>query len=68
MSLAEHVARIVEMRVGNGILVGTSEGKRLLGRPRFRWEYNIKVYLQEVRREAWTGLIRFKIRTGDGLL
>jgi hypothetical protein len=28
--------------------VGKSEGKRTLGRPRRRWEENIKMYLQEV--------------------
>jgi hypothetical protein len=31
------------------ILVGKSEGKRSLGRPRCRWEDNLKVELQEVR-------------------
>jgi hypothetical protein len=30
------------------VLVEKSEGKRPLGRPRRRWEYNIKMYLQEV--------------------
>ena len=30
------------------ILVGKTEGKRPLGRPRRRWEDNIKVDLQEV--------------------
>jgi len=29
--------------------VGKPEGKRPLGRPRRRWEDNIKMYLQEVR-------------------
>jgi hypothetical protein len=29
------------------VLVGKPEGKRPLGRPRHRWEDNIKVYLQE---------------------
>ena len=29
-------------------LVGRLEGKRKLGRPRRRWEYNIKVDLQEM--------------------
>jgi hypothetical protein len=28
--------------------VGIAEGKRVLGRPRRRWEDNIKTYLQEV--------------------
>ena len=30
------------------VLVGKLEGKRLLGRPRLRWEDNIKMDLQEV--------------------
>jgi len=30
------------------VLVGKREGKRPLGRPRHRWEDNIKMYLQEV--------------------
>ena len=32
------------------VLVGKPEGKRLLGRPRLRWEDNIKMDLQEVGR------------------
>jgi hypothetical protein len=31
------------------VSVGKREGKRLLGRPRRRWEYNIKMDLQEMR-------------------
>ena len=31
-----------------GVLVGKPEGKRPLGRPRRRWEDNIKTDLQEV--------------------
>ena len=30
------------------VLVGKPEGKRALGRPRHRWEDNIKMELQEV--------------------
>ena len=30
------------------VLVGKPEGKRSLGRPRRRWEDNIKIDLQEV--------------------
>jgi hypothetical protein len=30
------------------ILVAKSKGNRLLGRPRCRWEDNIKIYLREV--------------------
>jgi hypothetical protein len=32
------------------VLVGKPEGKRSLGRPRHRWENNIKMDLQEVGR------------------
>ena len=37
-----------EVRAVYRFLVGKSEGKRSLGRPRHRWEDNIKMYLQEV--------------------
>jgi hypothetical protein len=37
-----------EGRVVHGVLVGRPEGKRPLGRPRRRWEDNIKMDLQEV--------------------
>jgi hypothetical protein len=33
------------------VFVGTPEGKRPLGRPRRRWEDNIKMDLQEVKWE-----------------
>jgi len=42
MSWAGHVARIGERRSIYRVLVGKREGKRPLGRPRRRWEDNIK--------------------------
>jgi len=42
------VARMREGRVVHRVLVRKPEGKRPLGRPRHRWEDNIKMYLQEV--------------------
>ena len=45
---AEHVARMGERRGVCRVLVGKSEGKRPLWRPRHRWEDNIKMDLQEV--------------------
>jgi len=42
------VARMVERRGVYRVLVGKPEGKRPLGRPRRRWEDNIKTNLQEV--------------------
>ena len=44
MRWAGNVARMWESRV----LVGKREGKRPLGRPRRKWEDNIKMDLQEV--------------------
>jgi hypothetical protein len=38
-----------EGRGAHRILVGRPDGRRPLGRPRRRWEYNIKMDLQEVR-------------------
>ena len=43
-----HVARIGEGRGVHRVLVGKPEGKRPLGRPKRRWEDNIKMDLQEV--------------------
>jgi hypothetical protein len=37
-----------EERGVNGLLVGKPEGKRPLGRPRLRWEDNIKKNLKKV--------------------
>jgi len=42
------VARMGERRGVHRVLVGKPEGKRQLGRPRRRWEDNIKMNLQEV--------------------
>jgi hypothetical protein len=38
------------------VLMGNPEGKRTLGRPRRRWEDNIRMDLQEVGCGVWTGL------------
>jgi len=45
---AGHAARTGERRGIYRILVGKPGGKRPLGRPRHRWEDNIKMALQEV--------------------
>jgi hypothetical protein len=37
-----------ERRVAYGVLVGKHEGKRPLGRPKRRWDDNMKMDLQEV--------------------
>jgi hypothetical protein len=48
MRWAGHVARMGEKRGVCRDLVGKPEGKRPLGRPRLRWEDNIKMGLQVV--------------------
>jgi len=48
MRWAGHVARMVEERGLYGVLVGKTEGKRPMGRPRRRWVDNIGMDLQEV--------------------
>jgi hypothetical protein len=45
---AGHVARVGEKRGAYRALVGKREGRRPLGRPRRRWEDNIKTDLREV--------------------
>ena len=52
MRWAGHVARMGEGRGVHRVLVGKPEGKRPLGRPRRRWEDNIKMDLQEVGRSC----------------
>jgi hypothetical protein len=44
------VARIADRRGAYGVLVGKLAGKRPLGTPRRRWEDNIKMDFQEVRK------------------
>jgi hypothetical protein len=48
MRWAGHVARIGEKRKLYKVLVGKSEGKRPLGRPRRRWEDGIRIDLREI--------------------
>jgi hypothetical protein len=45
--LMGHVARMGEMRNAYNILVGKPEEKIPLGRPRHRWEDNIRMGLRE---------------------
>jgi hypothetical protein len=47
MSWAGHVVRMGEVRGAHNILVGRPERRRPLGRPRRRWEDNIKIDLRE---------------------
>jgi hypothetical protein len=68
MRWAGHVAHIGGRRYVYRVSVRIPEGKRPLGRPRHRWENEIKMDLQEVGLVAWIGLIWLRIGTGGGLL
>jgi hypothetical protein len=56
-----------EMRDACKFLVGTSEWKRPLGRPRRRWDDNIKIIFKNVLRVG-SGFIWLRIGAGGGLL
>jgi transcription termination factor 2 len=58
MRWAGHVAQIGEKRNVYRLLVGKSEGKRPLGRPKRRWRDNIKTDLLEIGLSVvdWIGL------------
>ena len=51
-----HVARTGKRRGIHRALVGKTEGKKPLGRPRRGWEDNIKMELQEVRCGGMDGI------------
>jgi hypothetical protein len=62
MRWVEHVAYMEESRGVYMVLVGTPEVKRPFGRPRHRWEDNIKMDLQKVGYEGmdWIDLAQDK--------
>jgi len=64
MRLAEHVARMGKGRGVYRVLVEKPEGRRPLGRPRRRWDDNIKMDLQEVGGGCgdWTELPQYRDR------
>jgi hypothetical protein len=64
MKWAGHVAWTEEEKGVYRVLVGKAEGKRRLDRPRRRWEDNIRIDLQEVGCEVWTGLGWLRIEEG----
>jgi hypothetical protein len=61
---AGHVARIGEGRGVYRVLVGRPESKRPRGRPRRRWENNIKVDLREIGIEGanWIRLAQDRVQ------
>jgi len=67
-SWAEHAGRMRDGRGTDRFLMWRPEKMRPLERPGRKWEDNIQMYLQEMGREAWSGLIWLRIGTGGGLL
>ena len=68
MGWVGHVAHMGESRGVHRVLVGKPKEKRPLGRPRHRWEDNIKMDLLEVEWGVWSGLIWLRIGTGGRCL
>jgi hypothetical protein len=64
MGWAGHVARMGEGRGVYGVLVGRPESKRPLGRPRRRWEDNIKMDPREIGIDGtnWIQLARNRVQ------
>jgi hypothetical protein len=68
MRWAGHVARMGEGRNMYRGLVGESEGKRTLERPRRRWEDGIRMDLTEIGWVGvWSGIALLRIGTAGGL-
>ena len=61
MKMAGHVARMKESRNAFKILTAKPTGKRPLGRPRRRWEDNMRKDLEEISINAVIGLIQLRI-------
>jgi len=59
-----HVARIGEVRNAYKILVGNSDRKRPLGRPKRRWEDSIRMNLREIEWEDvdWMQLAQDRVQ------
>jgi hypothetical protein len=62
MRWAEHVARMGEERKVYKVLMGKPEGKRLLGRPRRRWEDGIRMDLRKIGWGDWIQLAQDRDR------
>jgi hypothetical protein len=61
---ARHVAHTGEERGVYRVLVGRLEGKRPLGKPRHRWEENIKMDLREIGIDGskWIQLVQDRVQ------
>jgi hypothetical protein len=52
VKMERDIKLMAEMRNANNILVGKTEEKRPLGRPRRKWDDNIRIDLKEIGWEA----------------
>jgi hypothetical protein len=68
MRWSGHVARMGEGRNLYRVLVGKPEGRRPLGRLRLRWEFGIKMDLEEIGWGVWSGFTWLRIGTVGELL
>jgi hypothetical protein len=50
------------------VLVGKPEGKRPLGRPRRKWEDEIRMDLREIGLRVWIGFDWLRTETSGGIL
>jgi hypothetical protein len=57
-----------EMKNAYTILVRKPEGQNPFGRPRHRWEDNMRINLGEIRWEMWTGFIWLSIGASGRVL
>jgi len=62
------VAHMEERRGAYKVLMGKPEGTRPPGRPRRRWNDNIKMHLRKMKVGVWTGSIWLRTGTGGGHL
>ena len=62
------VARIGIGETYTGFWLGKPEGKRPIGRPRCRWEDNIKMDFRKWDMGVWSGSSWLRIGTGGGRL
>jgi hypothetical protein len=60
-----HLVRVGKNRPTYRLLVGQSEGRRVLGRPRCRLVDSIEMDVVET---GWTGLVWLRTGTGEELL
>jgi len=63
-----HLARVVVRRGVSRVLVGKTEGNRPIGRPKCRWEDNIRKYLQNSVKRACNGCIWLRRWPSGGIL